>query len=73
MDPRFAQNYRIIRKINQGGMSEIFLAEQIRTKKQLVVKSVSKNQGVKLDFLAEADILIHLDHDMLPKIYDIFD
>lgn len=73
MDPRFAQNYRIIKKINQGGMSEIFLAEQIRTKKQLVVKSVSKNQGIKLDFLAEADILIHLDHDMLPKIYDIFD
>lgn len=73
MDPRFDQNYRIIKKINQGGMSEIFLAEHIRTRKQLVVKSVSKEQGIQLDFLAEADILIHLDHDMLPKIYDIFD
>lgn len=73
MDARFSQNYRIIRKINEGGMSEIFLAEQLRTKKQLVVKSVSKNQGIELNFLAEADILIRLDHDMLPKIYDIFD
>ena len=65
--------YIIRRRIAEGGMSSVYLAEHLRlgTESKWAVKEVSKRQAGQFDFLAEPDILTRLDHPMLPKIVDI--
>lgn len=67
--------YIIRRRIAEGGMSSVYLAEHLRlgAESKWAVKEVSKRQAGQFDFLAEPDILTRLDHQMLPKIVDIQD
>lgn len=67
--------YIIRRRIAEGGMSSVYLAEHLRlgAESKWAVKEVSKRQAGQFDFLAEPDILTRLDYPMLPKIVDIQD
>jgi serine/threonine-protein kinase len=73
--------YKIKRIIGQGGMGNIYLAEDIRLKGRLCAlkevehdKSLSKtlNKQAQNQFLQEATILARLDHPNLPKVSDYF-
>lgn len=69
----FNGTYEIMSEIGHGGMSSVYLAEHSRLHTKWAVKEVRKNQDIKFDFLAEANILKRLHHPMLPNIVDIFE
>lgn len=73
--------YQITRIIGQGGMGNIYLANDMRLDGRVcAVKEVEhdKNLGVKLirqakqQFFQEASVLARLDHPNLPKVSDYF-
>lgn len=69
----FNDTYEIKHQIGKGGMSTVYLAEHTRLHTKWAVKEVRKNQAVRFDFLAEANILKRLQHPMLPRIVDIYE
>ncbi len=73
--------YKIIRFINQGGMGNIFQAEDLRLEGRLcAVKEIRLDPGLPQEILDqtreqfqnEANVLARLDHPNLPKVSDIF-
>ncbi|MCT4544972.1 MAG: serine/threonine protein kinase [Vallitalea sp.] len=66
----FFGKYLIIREIGKGGMSSIFLAENIRLGNQWAIKRIEKNNS-KINLLAEPRILKDLNHPLIPQIIDI--
>jgi serine/threonine protein kinase len=73
--------YRITREIGGGGMSHVFLAEDIRLENRLcVVKMLQANQAVSPaekrqmedQFRQEAKLLASLQHPNLPGVVDFF-
>ena len=75
------QRYKIIRFISQGGMGNIYLAEDMRLKgRQCAVKEVRLDNDLPSDtlqqtreqFRREANVLARLDHPNLPKVSDFF-
>lgn len=73
MTTTFNDTYEIKSLIGRGGMSAVYVAEHRRLHTRWAVKQVFKQQGVRFDFLAEANILKRLQHPMLPRIVDIFE
>ena len=72
-----SDKYRIQSVIGQGGMSIVYLAEDIRLGKKWAVKEISprtcSNYGqISETLVSEAEILTRLDHPGLPGIVDIF-
>ncbi|MDS0525605.1 protein kinase [Clostridium sp. SHJSY1] len=70
--------YEILKEIDRGGMSIVYLAADDRLKKSVVLKDIRKGNKINSDILleclkAEADLLTFLDHPNLPKIYDIIE
>lgn len=65
--------YRIARKIGIGGMSHVFLAEDLRLPgKCWAVKESIDREGAYGDIQAEAELLISLSHPLLPGVVDFF-
>lgn len=67
----FDGKYEILRELGQGGMGTVYLAKNIKLGTLWAIKSISKNQPEKIDFLAEPNILKKLNHPRLPIIFDI--
>lgn len=72
------QRYEILKEIDRGGMSIVYLAADDRLRKSVVLKDIRKGNKINSDILldclkAEADLLTFLDHPNLPKIYDIIE
>ncbi|VYT86341.1 protein kinase [Clostridium tertium] len=70
--------YEILKEIDRGGMSIIYLAADNRLNKSVVLKDIRKDNKINNEVLleclkAEADLLTLLDHPNLPKIYDIIE
>ncbi len=68
--------YEILKKIGEGGMSEVYLAIDLRLKKQWAVKEIRTDKGWDREILLkslkmEAMILKTVDHPVLPRIVDI--
>lgn len=70
--------YQLLRRIAQGGMAEIFLANQIGIQgfeKLVVIKRVLPNLSATDDFITmfldEARIAARLDHPSIVRIYDL--
>ncbi|MGL5152204.1 MAG: protein kinase domain-containing protein [Clostridium sp.] len=73
--------YEILKEIDKGGMSIVYLAYDIRLKKNFAIKDILKQDnksGVQIDnelllkcLKKEAELLVALEHPNLPKIYDI--
>lgn len=69
----FEGKYSIIREIGHGGMSTVYLAENIKLGTLWAIKVISKNNKERLDLLAEPNILKNLNHPLLPRIFDVFE
>lgn len=68
--------YEILKKIGEGGMSVVYLAMDIRLKKQWAVKEIRTDRNWNRDLLIkslkmEALVLKTADHPALPRIVDI--
>jgi serine/threonine-protein kinase len=73
--------YRICERIGQGGMGNIYLADDLRLEgRQCALKEVEHDRSVpskllkeaRTQFLNEATVLARLDHPNLPKVSDFF-
>ena len=67
------KGYRLLRKLGEGGMSEIFLAENTRTGKIGALKVLTLNSSESTDlnlFIKEYDIISKLDSPYVVRIYD---
>lgn len=69
--------FRIIRKLGSGGMGEIFLAEDVKLKRKVAIKSVSTSSmtdpASKARFLREAQTASQLEHPNICTIYEIYE
>jgi eukaryotic-like serine/threonine-protein kinase len=67
-------HYRIIKQVGYGGMSTVFLAEDINLGREVAVKVFWPRPGETKDFLRrfarEARVLAQLDHPNILPIYD---
>jgi serine/threonine-protein kinase len=73
--------YRILERIGQGGMGNIYLADDTRLEgRKCALKEVEYDRGLpptvlqqaQEQFLREATVLARLDHPNLPKVSDFF-
>jgi len=73
--------YRIVERIGQGGIGNIYLADDIRlTGRKCALKEVEHDRNLpdkilteaRDQFLREATVLARLDHPNLPKVSDFF-
>jgi len=69
-----SNRYRIIKKIASGGMADIYLGEDLKLKRKVAVKILSRNYAGDQNFVArfksEAQILAKLKHHNIVDIYD---
>ena len=65
--------YRIIKTLGQGGMSKVYLAENIKLGTLWAIKEISRDNEAGINLLAEPDILKNLDHPALPRVFDIIE
>ena len=78
-DGMIGERYRIKHELGRGGMSVVWLAEDIYLKKERAVKEIRKTPsqtgGISREacFWAEVDMLRSLDHPALPGIIDVIE
>lgn len=66
--------YRICRLIGRGGMSRVYMAEDLKlTGKIWAVKETVADRELRGAWRAEAELLSALNHPRLPRIVDFFD
>lgn len=70
--------YEILKVINSGGMSTVYIALDIRLNKNWAIKEILKKNSRKSEveyksLLTEINILKNLDHVYLPRIVDILE
>ncbi len=69
----FDNKYKVIRVLGQGGMSKVFLAENIKLNTLWAIKEIKKDKNQHVDLLAEPNALKKLRHPSLPRIFDIIE
>ncbi|NEU28074.1 serine/threonine protein kinase [Paenibacillus polymyxa] len=68
------ERYRIIRTLGSGGMSRVFMAEDLKLPgKQWAVKESVADAKMMKFIRTEAEMLISLSHPRLPRIVDFFE
>jgi len=69
--------FRVIKKLGKGGMGEIFLAEDVKLKRQVAIKSILgealPDATAKARFLREAQTASQLDHPNICTIFEIYE
>ncbi len=69
--------YRIVRKIGEGGMGEVYLAEDPKLNRQIALKTLSADFAADSDrmmrFIHEAKSASALNHPNIITIYEIYD
>src|SRR5579883_948499 len=67
-------HYRIIRPLEYGGSSTVFLAQDINLQREVAVKVFQPGEGETRNFLhrcaREARVLAQLDHPNILPVYD---
>ena len=75
MDSKTLGHYTIIRKLGEGGMGEVFLAEDTRLKRRVALKVLPKGFAAdpeRLDrFQREAEAIAALNHPHIVTLYNI--
>ena len=69
----FDGKYRILKMLGKGGMSSVYLAENINLGTLWAIKEIRKSGASRIDILAEPNILKRLEHPALPRIFDIIE
>ncbi|NOU99022.1 serine/threonine protein kinase [Paenibacillus planticolens] len=65
--------YRIESMLGQGGMSHVYLAEDMKLKgKKWAVKGIYPSEEETMTFMEEAEMLAKLHHPQLPQLVDYF-
>ncbi|MDF2523221.1 MAG: hypothetical protein K0R31_862, partial [Clostridiales bacterium] len=72
-DSIFDEKYRIIKVLGKGGMSTVYLAENIKLGNLWAIKEINKNINPNINILVEPNILKRLNHPCLPRIFDIIE
>jgi predicted ATPase len=68
-----SERYRVVREIGRGGMATVYLAEDLKHRRQVAVKVMKRSDEGGLDrdrFLREIEVAAHLNH---PHIVPLFD
>ncbi len=75
LEPQNLGHYRLVRKLAEGGMGEVFLAEDMRLHRMAAVKVISRDVAqdpvIKRRFLREAHAASKLNHPNIAVIYDV--
>ncbi len=74
-DTILPNRFRIIKSLGKGGMGEILLAEDIRLKRNVAIKSICRESladpDSRIRFLREAQTASRLDHPNICTVYEI--
>ena len=75
MEGQTVSHYRILKKIGQGGMGEVYLAEDITLERKIALKflpeALAQDEIAPHRFLREAKAAAAIDHPFICKIYEI--
>jgi eukaryotic-like serine/threonine-protein kinase len=70
----FAQHYQLLRQLGEGGMGQVWLAEQLAPVRRLValklIKAGMYDEAVVKRFQAERQSLAIMDHPAIAKVFD---
>ncbi|TYQ16020.1 UNVERIFIED_CONTAM: serine/threonine-protein kinase [Acetivibrio alkalicellulosi] len=69
----FEGKYKTIKILGKGGMSTVYLAENVKLGTLWAIKEIIKDSHSKIDIFVEPNILKKLNHPALPRIFDIFE
>ena len=71
------REYRIKRMLGQGGMGEVYLADQTTTGRQVAMKVVApelmRDEGVRRRFMEEARVMAALEHPNIVTLHTFFE
>lgn len=70
-DKLFEGKYKIIEVLGSGGMSTVYLAQNVRLGTLWAIKEINRKSNPKIDLFIEPNILKKLNHPALPRIFDI--
>jgi serine/threonine protein kinase len=65
--------YKLVKILGKGGMSTVYLAENINLGTFWAIKKISKNANIAKELPVESNILKKLNHPALPRIIDIIE
>ncbi len=71
------RRFKVIERLGKGGMGEVLLAEDVKLKRQVAIKSILTSNlsdpTAKLRFIREAQTASQLDHPNLCTIYETYE
>ncbi len=78
-DPQYiiGERFEVVRKLGKGGMGEIYLAKDVKLRRQVAVKTISSPVvspgALKKRFIREAQTASQIDHQNICTIYEIYE
>jgi tetratricopeptide (TPR) repeat protein/energy-coupling factor transporter ATP-binding protein EcfA2 len=70
------KGYQILRKLNEGGMGEIWLAHQVNVKRDVAIKFIKPERANEPEFIRrfelEAELVARLEHPYIVPLYDFW-
>ena len=70
-------NYKILKKLGEGGMGTVYLAEHELIKRKVAIKSLHANLVSNKEFIKrfrrEAELLASLDHSNIVRLNEYFE
>ncbi len=71
------ERFKVLKKLGKGGMGEVLLAEDVKLKRNVAIKSILKSNladtNSKIRFLREAQTASQLDHPNICTIYEVYE
>jgi len=71
------ERFRVKRRLGRGGMGQIYLAEDLRLKRNVAIKCIHENKSTdpktRARFLREAQVISKLEHSNICSVYEFFE